>query len=461
VVPDDSASNDVFPREGPVTLSTVAVPALTVRFVPIVIAANGNSTPPITDAQLPEYLRTTRSVHPLGEIDAHVGQAFTTSANFGTAPRGGDTGFWTQLISELDVARLADPTESTSNWYGVVAPPKAFNFAIYGGFSYIPTSGAQTGPNTRTSASVEINWFSAPTQARDDVAHELGHTFGRKHAPCGGAGAPLDPSFPVPGGLIDVPGNDVYAWASGTVTLAPAIPTNDGDVMGYCFPVWSSTYTYKAVLAFRQPVVLASRAAVPSDRTRVLLIRGTIELGRSIALAPAFALDARPALPETDGPYRVEGLDAAGRSLFSYSFTPAEIDHAPNTRHFAVAVPMSADLEASLDRVHLVGPEGDVDVLRAPAAERFGAAIMSEAGGVRGAEVQARATAARVVGSPMVSATCNDAGVQGVLAIDATTGSVVGMSAGTTMSAMVANGRQLTVLCSDGVRTRRRTVVVP
>jgi hypothetical protein len=461
LVPDNSAADDVYPRTGTAALSTVAVPTLNVRFVPIVIAANGNATPPLTSGQLTEYLRTARSVHPLGQIDAHIGQAFTTSASFGNGQRGGDVPFWTTLISELDVARIADPTESTSNWYGIVAPPSEFTYAIYGGFSYIPTSGTQTGPDTRTSASVEINWFGQKSQARDDVAHELGHTFGRKHAPCGTAGAPLDPAYPVPGGVLDFPGNDVYSWASGSATSAAAIPTTSGDVMGYCFPVWASTYTYKAVMAFRQPVVLASRNAVQTARTRVLLVRGTIELGRSIALSPAFTLDAKPALPETSGPYLVEGVDAAGRTLFSYSFTPAEIDHAPNTRHFAVAVPLSAELEAELDRVHVVGPEGDVDVPHAAPRERFGAAVTGGAIGGRGADVPARATVSRTVGSPMVAARCGSAGVQGVLAIDANTGTVVGMSAGATVRAMMMGGGRLTVLCSDGVRTRRVTVGVP
>jgi hypothetical protein len=224
--------------------------------------------------------------------------------------------------------------------------------------------------------------------------------------------------------------------------------------------LWASTYTYKAVLAFRQPVVIAARASLQSARTRVLLIRGTVELGRSISPAPTFTLDATPALPDNDGPYRVEGLDAAGRSLFSYSFTPAEIDHAPTTRHFAVAVPMTSELETSLDRVHVVGPEGDADVPRSAPSERFGASVTGRRG-ANGVELPARASVMRTAGSPVVAATCGDAGVQGALAIDASTGSVVGLSAGATLRAMVAAGRQLTVLCSDGVRTRRATVVVP
>ena len=41
LVPDDSLSTDVFPRTGTASLATVSVPALNIRFVPIVLAAHG------------------------------------------------------------------------------------------------------------------------------------------------------------------------------------------------------------------------------------------------------------------------------------------------------------------------------------------------------------------------------------------------------------------------------------
>src|SRR5207302_1139365 len=136
-------------------------------------------------------------VHPLGIVNAHVGASLTTNANFGTPPTsGGAAAFWQQLIAEIDLARLADPTEPDANWYGVVRPPPGFTYTEFGGFSYIPTSGTNTGAGTRTSAAVQVGWFSNPIQARNLVAHEIGHTFGRRHAPCGAAASP-DPLFPM------------------------------------------------------------------------------------------------------------------------------------------------------------------------------------------------------------------------------------------------------------------------
>ncbi|MFI5229837.1 MAG: hypothetical protein ACHQWU_12260, partial [Gemmatimonadales bacterium] len=421
-------------------------PPLTIRFVPIVLGANGGTTAPLSTADFPDYLRTLKSVHPLGAVSAHVGPSFVTSANFGAPPSGGDVSFWIGLISQLDLARIADPTEADANWFGVVLPPPGFNFTSTGGFSYIPSNGSATGPNTRTSSAVGPRWFSRPTQARDLVAHEIGHSFGRLHAPCGGAGAPLDPVYPIPGGLIDATGFDVFAWANGLASSAPAVSTNTGDVMGYCFPVWASTYTYKAVLDFRQPAVLAARgAAAPAPRQRVLVVRGSITNGDTIAIEPAFTLDARPTSVNASAPYRVPGLAADGRVLFIAGFEPAVIDHAPAVRHFTVAVPASAELESSLTSIIITTPFGQA-ARRRPAGLAAGAAPI-------------RATAVRRPAGGGVDVACTGAST-GLVVLDAT-GTVRGVASAPSAFLPAEAAGSITILCSDGVRTTRLPGVVP
>ncbi len=448
VAADDVPSNDVFPRTGTQPLVTATVPPLTIRFVPIVLAANGNSTPSVTDAGLTEYLRTLRSIHPLGVVNAHIGPAFTTSSNFGTAPRGGEQTFWTDLLAEFDLARLADATESSVNWYGVVAPPTGFNFTSYGGFSYIPSSGTSSGARTRTSLGVRTGWFSQATQARDLVAHELAHTFGRQHAPCGAAANP-DVNYPVAGGVLDVAGHDVYSWERGLATTAATVSPSTGDVMGYCFPVWASTYTYKAILQFRQPQVIAARGdATEPSRTRVIVVRGRIDNEQTIKLEPSFSLTARPTVSEPEDSYRAEGVDANGRVLFAASFEPAVIDHAPNIRHFTVAVPLSSDVEEALSEVRVQGPVGTATLKRA-----------------------APASLSRTIDQPRVSVTrrvrdqltvsCAGGSTRGILVLDEVTGAVLGTAASESMQAVAGPGARLSVLCSDAVRTRRLSVVAP
>jgi hypothetical protein len=446
IAADDGTANDVYPATGGQALATASVPPLNIRFVPIVLAANGSSTPPLNDALIPDYLRTLRSIHPVGVINTRVGASFTTSASFGTPPTGGALSFWQQVLMDLDLARVADPTEATSNWFGVVAPPTGFNFTTFGGISYIPTNGTTSGPQTRTSVSVRTGWFSNPTQARDLVAHELGHTFGRQHAPCGAAGAPLDVNYPVPGGVLDIAGHDVYAWANGLATSAIVVPATTGDVMGYCFPVWASTYTYKAVLAFRAPIVLAARDD-EAERTRVVVIRGSIDHGRTIKIEPVFTLNARPSHPDAADHYRVEGVDANGRVLFTSSFEPSVIDHAPTLEHFAVAVPVSQAVEDGLAEVRVVGPAGSAKLARALASPSALAVL--------------RPSAVRRIGSSASMISCGDDSSRGILILDEATGEVRGAGSSASMAALVEPTRRLSVLCSDGLRTRRGSVIAP
>ena len=445
VSPDDSVATDVFPRAGQATLAVVDVPPLNIRFVPITLAANGNATGAVSTATLPEYLRTLKSVHPLGVVKASVRTPLVTNANFGTAPTGGAAAFWQQVLSELDLARIADPVEPDANWYGVVVPPSGFTFTTFGGFSYIPASASNVGAGTRTSAAVQINWFFNPTQARDLVAHEIGHTFGRLHAPCGSAGSPLDLTYPTNGGRLEQAGHDVFGWASGLALTALTVPTSTGDVMGYCNPAWASAYTYKAVLAFRGAAVLALHA--PDPITRVLVVRGSITNGTSIALEPAFTLDARPTPRASTGDYTLEGLDDAGRTLFSLPFAPFVLDHAPDIKPFTLAVPSSDDLEARLSSIVVRGPAGVSRLEGGVPAARSDPATVRQSSIARSAD-------------GLLTATCGDAASRGIVVLDRT-GAVLGSASRAWMRLSTAPRAALSIVCSDGVRSKRTAATAP
>ena len=148
--------------------------------------------------------------------------------------------------------------------------------------------------------SAALGWDYLPSGS-DVVAHELGHNWGRNHAPCGGP-AGVDPAYPHPDGSTGGYGLDVS-----TGTLKP--PTTS-DIMGYCDPKWISDYTYKAVLNYLSPASpIVMSAAVSQAIQPCLLVWGHIEDGE-LVLEPAFQVNTRPSLPDRAGPYSVSG---AGR----------------------------------------------------------------------------------------------------------------------------------------------------
>lgn len=440
---DDSTANDVWPRTGRVQLATVDVPRLKLRFIPIVLTAHGNSTGAVSTAALPEYLRTALSVHPLGALDLGIGAPFSTSVSFGTPPSGGAADFWTQVLSDLDLARLAHPEDFDAHWYGVVRPPNGFTFTQFGGFGYIPVEGASAGARTRTALGVQVGWFNNPTQARDLVAHELGHNFGRLHAPCGGAGGPLDDSYPVAGGVLDEPGHDVRSWLNGDAISAITISTSTGDVMGYCFPVWASTYTYRGVLNFRSVITAPPVLA----RGPVLVVRGSIKADGQPTLDPALVIDARASLPQRPGRYRLEGFAEDGARLFTYSFDPTPLDHAPGVRHFALAIPVGDARTEDLHSLRVVAPAGEVQRVRAVTDVDLAA-------------LQAQVTAARVSGG-LVEFACPRAEARAIAVQDATGGGLLGTADAASVAIQAASGTRVRVTCSDGVASTRFDAIVP
>jgi hypothetical protein len=444
ILPDTNLADDVFPRTGRNALAKVTVPPLTIRFVPIILTAP-SSTAQVAQSQLTEYLRTVKSLHPVGTITATIGTPFTTTASFGTPPTGGAAAFWEQMLAELDLARVADVTDDPSTyWMGIMVPPAGFTYTTYGGFGYIPASGTSTAAGTRTAIGLQIGWSSRASASRDGVAHELGHNFGRQHAPCGGAGSP-DPNFPNTTGTIGSIGHDVFSWANGDATSAVPQPATTGDLMGYCSPVWISEYMYRNVMQFRGTTAASLQSAAAPVRS--LIVRGRIEDGSRVVLEPAFTITARPTAPERSGPYQLVGRAAGGSVLFSYSFAPAVLDHSSSVQHFLFAIPVTAAIDDSLATIEVTGAGA-------------GAVMQSSVGAsLRGSGDAGSPSVTRGTGSATFS--CADQGARGVLVLDRISGMVLATATGPSVSAATSSGQGVSVVCSDGVRSVRNDVVSP
>ena len=333
VVPLGPGSQLRYPAEGSTELNLVEPPLLRQIIVPTISELSPNeSVYNWTDGLTPESSQVyrARTLMSIASMELEVRETYRTGADLST-PEG-----WSQWINETRA--MYQQEGRRGYYYGVVA----VSSPAYGGLGFIALP-----------VSVGL--------AYDDIyAHELGHNMNLLHAPCGTSG---DVNYPYPSGNIGIWGYDVRQEVLKDRNALK-------DIMSYCDPAWISDYHFtKATnhrLAGDGGVQLdgGSAASGGQPRGEMLVVWGSVRDGE-VQLDPAFVLDGPPALPETDGPYRVEGLGADGRREFSLSFTPTPLEYGGGG--FVFFVPWEADWADSLDRMVLRGPEGEDTLTRSGA----------------------------------------------------------------------------------------------
>jgi Metallo-peptidase family M12 len=304
------------------------VPAFDLTFVPVKQSVN-SLTGSVNGSNKAALADVTERMHPLGVVNVTVHSTYTTSAPALQSNDG--NGGWGQILSEIYALRAAD--HASADYVGIV--PATYGSGI-AGLGYVGAPAA-------------IAWDKA-SSAPGVIAHELGHNFGRQHAPCGNPSGP-DPQYPYADASIGTWGLDLPA-------LSLKAPGTYKDLMSYCNPDWISDYNYVAVLSFRgiAPAV-ASRADQPATADgEGLLVWGRIVHG-NVILEPAFVVRAPATLPAEGGPHRVEGFDAAGGRVFSIGFAGEEVADLPHgdERHFAFVLPLGATDRARLTTLRLTG----------------------------------------------------------------------------------------------------------
>ncbi len=399
-IPERDGSDNTFPASGqPLPIDVRVLDPFRVVLVPIRLASSGK-TGDVSADNAASYLADALAMFPLPSAQVRVHAPFTPSpASMKTAED------WTTVLHEIRQLRAS---EADPGYYYGIAPAEQ---GPYCGLGYIGVAVA-----------VGLDICGGGT-----AAHEWGHNFGRLHAPCGGPADP-DAGYPYPEASIGVYGFDV-------AKRQVRVPSQYYDLMSYCDPAWISDYTYEAVLDFRASEKIRWDKAARGES--VLMVWGRID-GDVAVLEPAYEIDAPAALPMRPGPYRLQGLDAAGGVVFELSFEPDRLGHGPDSRHFSFAVPASVAQTGRLERLRLIGPGGVI-------AERSRQPAVPAAPAPR----------AEAAGPGRMQVRWNDAGAPLVVVRDAATGQILSFARGGAAT-IWSDARHVELIVSDGVANRSR-----
>ncbi|HEX9131871.1 MAG TPA: hypothetical protein VF844_06240 [Ktedonobacteraceae bacterium] len=96
------------------------------------------------------------------------------------------------------------------------------------------------------------------------LAQEVGHAFGRQHAPCGNPGNP-DPNYPT---YNSYPSGSIGEYGFDSETSQVFNPATTFDFMSYCGPTWISPYTYAGL----RNGIIASMASGNPERTPEVVV---------------------------------------------------------------------------------------------------------------------------------------------------------------------------------------------
>ncbi|HJR16330.1 MAG TPA: zinc-dependent metalloprotease family protein [Gemmatimonadales bacterium] len=419
-VPESDETDNLATPPAPVVQT---VPTLNLTFVPVIQKQHAlrGDVGNVTIGNRDEYVALARKMHPIAVYNTAVHAPYTTTTTDTLQDDNGNSA-WGTILEEIDALRVAEG--SSRYYYGVAKVSYTSGVA---GVAYV-----SNGASERSA----LGWDYLPSGAAV-AAHELGHNWGRNHAPCGGPSG-VDNGYPHADGRIGVYGVDVAEQS-----LKPA---STSDIMGYCDPKWIGDYTYKAVMNYLispPPIVSADGAGLGAVQP-CLLVWGHIRNGVMV-LEPSFHVNTRPTLPSRPGPYSLEATTEGGGRLFSFSFSPREVADAPGDhKSFVFAVPVASAQAARLTSLRLAGPIGQVARTR----------TQSLSGGAVRDVPQLRLVSAGRVGVQWDARTHPMAMVR-----DVQTGEVLSFARGG-YAELVSQTREVDVVLSDGIRSSVRRVPV-
>ena len=289
--------------------SFTQVPALDVRVVPInYIGINGTYPAPTSWPYIESWLR---KIYPTGEV------LMSRRANFEYDGPLETIYGWNELLDNIWLLRQSDHAPAARIYYGLIPVESGGrSWLIYGegilGNGFV---GARAAIGVVSSSNYGTNGGTI-------AGHEIGHTLGRWHSPCGAPPGTMD-NYPYPEAAIANYGLDVTDLSQFTL-----IPPTHKDIMSYCSPVWVSDFSFETWLDSQ--LGLAAVAAELPERES-LLVRARLSIDGSVNLLPSYVFKTTPEKPLPQGEYTVELVSAGGEviasqhaSLLSYADTNGE-----------------------------------------------------------------------------------------------------------------------------------------
>ncbi len=218
-----------FPETGTATLPARSMGGtFHVVIVPVAYDADGSGRLPDTSADTMQAWRNYMySLFPVADLELTVRERPLRWS--GRVSANGDG--WSSLLNQCMTERSNDGVPDDTYYYCISAPADSFRTYCSGGC----TTGLGPVPsasNTYSRASIGLGYASR----LGTFVHEVGHSLGRPHAPCGNPSNP-DANYPYSGGVIG-------AWGYDVLTRELKAPGDHNDFMGYCDSKWVSDYNY-------------------------------------------------------------------------------------------------------------------------------------------------------------------------------------------------------------------------
>lgn len=304
-----------YPSSNTQSLGAESAPGpFRIVLVPVRYQADGSNRTPVTDGTtVARFTERMYGMFPLADFQVSVRQA---PLDFDRTI-GADGEGWSDLLSECLSLRANDSAGLNSYYYCAVRPSgEASDFCSQGcvaGLGPVPRVG-----DTFNRAAIGLLY----DDGSETFVHEIGHTLGLSHAPCGGASG-ADPDFPYSDGGIGVLGYDLAAQQ--------LLDTQYRDIMGYCGPSWISDYNYDLLHERLVAVTASTASSLKRVATPLALRPVVVDIDGALTIGDTVWIDGAP-LGE---PVTAEWIDAAGQSevldaiLVRVSHLPGGIIYVP------------------------------------------------------------------------------------------------------------------------------------